>query len=146
MPSHCPACCGRVVTTDGVAYITGEIDCPGCQECERLRPQLEQAAKAAGLEKTECERLQRMLTHANEDWADTNTKIRDILRPILGAQETDGDSYGVPTLEYIVGRVGQDYERLRARLVLAERVCVAWQSYDYRKMKEALAAREGEHG
>ena len=109
MPSHCPDCRRQhydVGTRDFA-------DCPGCPECERLRMQLEQATKAAGLEKTECERLQRMLTHANEDWADTNTKIRDILRPILGAQETDGDSYGVPTLEYIVGRLRATHDEAR---------------------------------
>ena len=40
MLNHCLGCCGRVVTTDGVAFVTGERDCPGCQECEKLRAEL----------------------------------------------------------------------------------------------------------
>jgi len=40
MPGHCPACCGvfSSIEPDGLTL----RDCPGCQECERLRAKLDQ--------------------------------------------------------------------------------------------------------
>lgn len=47
-------------------------------------------------------RLTEQLHRANAYWAETDTAIRNALRPVLGPA-VDGDSYGVPGLPELVG-------------------------------------------
>ncbi len=44
--------------------------------------------------------LEAMLKHGAEDWAETDTAIRELCRPYT---DVDGDSFAVPTLEDVVG-------------------------------------------
>ena len=114
--NHCQGCHGHVYDEqrEECAEHTfdddeGRKDCPGCQECERqgiiarmARETGRRMCQALGISTDQdeealvkaCENLRRLLVeHCEED-----TEIRNVLRPILGAQKTDGDSYGVPSV------------------------------------------------
>lgn len=63
------------------------------------------------------------LDKLNRDECERDTAIRDLVRPILGEAETDGDSYGVPTPVTIVESLCKRFDALRAEnaRLLAER-------------------------
>lgn len=48
-----------------------------------------------------------------EDWAHTDTEVRNLVRPILGEKETDGDSFGVPDVADLVEQLVAKYNALK---------------------------------
>ena len=52
----------------------------------------------------ELKQVKAQLDRANQDWAEDDTAIRNMLRPILG-EFVDGDSHGVPGLPDLVEKV-----------------------------------------
>jgi hypothetical protein len=82
MVSHCEAC-----KNSGGA----ENGCPGCGHEEEIARLTDELAK-----------YKSMLKHASEDWAEDDTTIRELARPILGDLAVDGTPDGVPPIVDIV--------------------------------------------
>src|SRR2546429_5710871 len=59
----------------------------------------------------ERDRLAAQLKLANEDWAEDDTAIRDLCRPILGDAAVEGDSYGVPSVVELVEKLVGELKR-----------------------------------
>jgi regulator of replication initiation timing len=72
---------------------------------------LEQLAVVRG----EREALRQQLRLANEDWAEDDTKIRELCRPILGDAAVDGDSYSVPSVVDLVEQLIAERAALLAK-------------------------------
>jgi len=53
---------------------------------------------------------------AHVDWAETDTKVKALLEPILGKEFIEGDSYGVPSIEDCVEKAVEELQKLRKLL------------------------------
>lgn len=89
MSEHCEACKNSGGRENGCPGVT----CPACQE------------KEAEI---------RILDKLNKDECERDTEIRNLVRPILGEQKTDGDTYGVPGTVDIVESLVSEIARLLA--------------------------------
>src|SRR2546430_8430937 len=65
----------------------------------------------AAIVTAERDRLAAQLKLASEDWAEDDTAIRDLCRPILGDAAVDGDSYGVPSVVELVEKLVGELKR-----------------------------------
>src|ERR1043166_1964598 len=66
--------------------------------------------------RAENERLSQQLKRRCEDWAEDDTAIRNLCRPILGDAAVDGDSYRVPSIVDLVERLAKDRAALAAKV------------------------------
>src|SRR5438128_11999956 len=88
----------------------------------------------------ERDRLAAQLKLATEDWAEDDTKIRDLCRPILGNAAVDGDSYGVPPMvelvELLIARLASKLKNATEDSILHE-----WAGDKIEAENAALAAQ-----
>src|SRR2546429_7285293 len=73
-----------------------------------IKEACEEHAKAVADER---DRLAAQLKLANEDWAEDDTAIRELCRPILGDAAVEGDSYGVPSVVGLVEKLVGELKR-----------------------------------
>jgi hypothetical protein len=64
----------------------------------------------------EIERLKAIVEREAEDWAETDTHVRDVAKRFFDQRVIDGDEYGVPTIMDVADLLAAEIERLKMEI------------------------------
>jgi len=83
---------------------------------KELEKQRDATVRASAFVTEKLEKAQNMLKLANQDWAEDDTDIRNICRPIISKLDCDGNSSGVPNVTDVVASAIKELERQLANV------------------------------